>query len=93
MLAGDVPEEVKENVNLFLAEISARRCWSFNLGFALAPDTNIGAGSNERIIYIYSLPFERDAEELTTSGIGLSVWDGTEYQTPLADDVRLRPGR
>ena len=44
VLAGDVPEEVKENVNIFLAEISARRRWSFNLGFALAPDTNIGRG-------------------------------------------------
>ena len=92
VLAGDVPEEVKENVNLFLAEISARRRWSFNVGFALAPDTNIGGGSDERVIYIYGLPFERDAQELTTSGIGLSFWGGAEYQTPLADDLRLRAG-
>ena len=92
VLAGDVPDEVKENVNLFLVEISARRRWSFNLGFALAPDTNIGAGSDERIIYIYGLPFQRDAQELTTSGIGLSVWGGAEYQTPLAADLRLRAG-
>ena len=92
VLAGDVPEAVKENVNLFLAEISARRRWSFNLGVSVAPDTNIGAGSDERIIYIYGLPFQRDAEELTTSGVGLSVWGGAEYQTPLAADLRLRAG-
>ena len=92
VLAGDVPDEVKDNVNLFLAEISARRRWSFNLGVAVAPDTNIGAGSDERIIYIYGLPFQRDAEELTTSGVGLSVWGGAEYQTPLAADLRLRAG-
>ena len=38
VLAGDVPEEVKANVRLFLAEIRARRRWSFNLGMAMAPD-------------------------------------------------------
>ncbi|MDE0240919.1 MAG: hypothetical protein OXI95_14520 [bacterium] len=56
-----------------LAEIRARRCWSFSAGIALVPDTNIGGGSDERTIIIHGLPFERDADELTTSGIGLSV--------------------
>ena len=71
LLASDVSDEVKENVKLFLAGISTRRRWNFNLGVAVAPDTNIGAESDERIIY--GLPFQRDVEELTTSGIGLSV--------------------
>ena len=65
-------------------------------GFALAPDMNIGASSGERIIYIdiggARLPFTRDAEELTTSGIGLSVWVGGEYQYPLSQRWRLRAG-
>ena len=92
VLAGDVPEAVKENVGLFLAEIRARRRWSFNLGVALAPDSNIGGGSDERIIYIYGLPFERDASALTTSGIGISVWGGAEYQAPVSDRLRVRAG-
>ena len=92
VLASDVPDAVKENVNLFLAEIRARDRWSFNLGVALAPDSNISGGSDERIIYIYGLPFERDAEELTTSGIGLSVWGGAEYQAPISDRLRVRAG-
>ncbi|MDE0712884.1 MAG: surface lipoprotein assembly modifier [Rhodospirillales bacterium] len=92
VLAGDVPPAVRANVNLFLAEIRARRRWSFNLGFALAPDTNIGATSEERIIYIYGLPFERDAEDLATSGVGLSAWLSGEYQYPLGDRRRLRAG-
>ena len=92
VLAGDVPDEVKANVRLFLAEIRARRRWSFNVGVALAPDTNIGAGSDERTITIYGLPFERDAEELTRSGIGLSVWGGAEYQAPVSDRLRIRAG-
>ena len=38
------------------------------------------------------LPFQRDAEELTTSGIGVAVWGGAEYQVPVAERLRLRAG-
>ena len=92
VLAGEVPDEVKANVDLFLAEIRVRRRWSFNLGFAVAPDTNIGGTSDERTITIYGLPFERDAQELTRSGIGLSFWGGAEYQAPVSDRLRIRAG-
>ena len=52
VLAGGVPEPVAANIHAFLAEIRARRRWSLNAGFAIAPDTNIGAGSDERTIFI-----------------------------------------
>ena len=77
------------NVNRFLNQMRARKRWSLSLGAAVAPDTNIGAGSDERIIYIdfagQLLPFRRDQEELTTSGIGVSAWLGGEYQYPLGE--------
>ena len=92
VLAGNPPEAVAANVRRFLIRIRARRRWSFNLGFALAPDSNIGSGSEERTIYIYDLPFRRDAEELTTSGVGLSVWGGAEYHHPLSERMRVRAG-
>ncbi len=104
VLAGNPPAGVALNVNRFLNRIRARKRWSLRVGMALAPDTNIGAGSDERIIYIdvggQRLPFTRDAEELTTSGIGLSAWLGGEYQLPLggsatgpgASQWRLRAG-
>ena len=96
VLAGGVPDAVAANVNLFLNEIRSRGRWSFNAGFALAPDSNIGAGSEERTIYIEifgrPLPFERDAEELTSSGIGVALWGGAEYQVPIAERLRLRAG-
>ena len=89
VLAGNPPAGVALNVNRFLNRIRARKRWSLNLGMALAPDTNIGAGSDERIIYIdvggQLLPFRRDADELTTSGIGVSAWLGGEYQYPLGE--------
>ena len=90
VLAGKPPSGVALNVNRFLAEIRARKRWSLRLGMALAPDTNIGAGSDDRIIYIHGLPFRRDQEELTTSGIGISAWVGGEYQVPLGDPSRWR---
>ena len=92
VLAGDPPEAVAANVQRFLGEIRGRGRWSFRLGFALAPDSNIGGTSDERTIYIYNLPFQRDAEELTTSGIGVSVWGGAEYQVGMGEDFRLRAG-
>ena len=96
VLAGGVPSEVATNVQGFLLRIRARYRWSYNAGFAIAPDTNIGAGSEERIILIpvfgQELPFERDAEELTTSGVGLVLWGGAEYQYPMGDRTRLRSG-
>ena len=49
---------------------------------ALTPDTNIGAGSDERIIWIYRLPFRRNQEELTSSGVGISVWTGGGVPLP-----------
>ncbi|MDE0387736.1 MAG: surface lipoprotein assembly modifier [Rhodospirillales bacterium] len=96
VLAGGVPEAVAVNVQRFLEEIRSRDRWSFNVGAALAPDTNIGSGSDVRTIYIpvfgQPLPFQRDAAQLTTSGIGVSVWGGAEYQVPLAERWRLRAG-
>ena len=92
VLAGKPLAPVVANVQRFLAEIRARRRWTMYLGAAMSPDSNIGGASDEQIIYINDLPFRRDAEELTTSGIGVSVWTGGEYQYPLGDRLRLRLG-
>ena len=92
VLAADPPEAVVANVTNFLSIIQSRRRWKFNVGAALAPDSNIGGTSEERTIYIFGLPFERNVEELTTSGIGVSLWGGAEYHYPVLDDVRIRAG-
>ncbi len=91
-IADNPPAPVVANVNLFLAQIRARRRWSFRAGMAIAPDSNIGLGSEEQIIYINGLPFRRDQEQLTTSGVGVAAWAGGEYQYPLSELWRLRAG-
>ena len=92
VLAGKPPASVALNVNRFLLQIRARKRWTMRVGMALAPDSNIGSGSDERTLYLGGLPFRRDQQELTKSGIGLSVWAGGEYQYPLEDRWRLRAG-
>jgi len=96
VLAGDLPPPVVANVQGFLREIRARKRWRVYFGAALAPDSNIGAASDERFIDIHiggvPLPFRRNEEELTTSGVGLSLWTGGEYQRPLGERLRFRAG-
>ena len=96
VLAGKPPAGVALNVQRFLNQIRARKRWSLRLGAALAPDSNLGAGSDERIIYVpvggQLLPFRRNEAELTKSGIGISAWLGGEYQYPISDRWRLRTG-
>ena len=92
VLAGKPPAAVALNVGRFLRQIAARKRWTLRVGMALAPDTNIGASSDERTLYIGGLPFRRDEQELTSSGIGLAAWAGGEYQYPLAERWRLRAG-
>ena len=97
VLAGEVPEAVKANVQRFLVQIRARRRWTMYMGMALLPDSNIGGGTDEEVIYIdfngVELPFDFTLEEETTaSGIGASLWAGGEYQHPLGERLRLRAG-
>ena len=97
VLAGEVPDSVKANVQRFLVQIRARRRWTMYMGMALLPDSNIGSGTDEEVIYIdfngVELPFDFTPEEETTaSGLGASLWAGGEYQHPLAERLRLRAG-
>ena len=92
VLAGNPPPNVAANVGRFLAEMRARKRWNFNLGAALAPDSNISSASDEPTIYYVGPPFPRDPAELPTSGVGLALWGGAEYQHPLGRGLRLRAG-
>ena len=94
-LAANLPPPVVANVNRHLAELRARKRWSAYFGFALAPDTNIGAASSNETVMLdvfgQRLPFTLD-DGGEKSGIGFSVWAGGEHQLPLAPSWRLRLG-
>ena len=92
VLAGKPDPAVAANVHRFLGAIRARKRWSLHAGAALAPDTNIGRGSDERTIYLGGERFRRDEDSLLHSGVGLSVWAGGEYQHPMSRRLKLRIG-
>ena len=92
VLAGKPDPVVAANVHRFLGAIRARKRWSLYAGAALAPDTNIGRGSDERTIYLGGEWFRRDEDSLPHSGVGLSVWAGGEYQHPMGRRLKLRTG-
>ena len=96
VLAGDVPDAVKANVQRFLSQIRARRRWTAYLGVSLVPDSNIGGASDDETIYLQvfgaELPFTRNPEDLPTSGVGASLWTGGAYEHPLTNRLRLRAG-
>lgn len=96
VLAGNPPPAVARNIRRFLEVMRAERRWSRYFGFALAPDTNINAASEDEIIYInfngIPLPFRRDADSTARSGVGAVLWGGAEYQRPVSRRLRLRAG-
>ena len=92
VLAGNPPDPVVANVQRFLNEMRARRNWSVYLGTALAPRSNIGRTSDSEIIEIFGLPFRRDEDDLETSGIGLSIWTGGDYQFPINPRLQFQLG-
>ena len=92
VLAGKPPRAMVANIRRFLRIMRARRRWRTYFGFSIAPDTNINAASDSEIIYIYGLPFRRDADAGEKSGVGVTLWGGGEYQRLLAERLRLRLG-
>ena len=105
-LAGGLPEEVAGRVSHLLAIVQARKRVSGWFGLAIAPDSNVNAGTAARTFTSRlrspltgeSLEFELDEEARETSGIGAVVSASGEYRHPMAFRVaegsatRLRLG-
>ena len=92
VLAGKPPAAVAENVQRYLDAIRARRRWDAHFGFALAPDSNVNAASSEEIVFLYGLPFTVNDESKPSSGVGLILWGGAEYEHPFSERFKLRLG-
>ena len=92
VLASDPPEAVAKNVQSFLDIIRARRRWDAHFGIALAPDSNVNTATAAEIVWLYGLPFRVSDESRPSSGVGLIVWGGVEYEHPLSNRWKLRAG-
>lgn len=92
LAAASIPPAVKRNVMGFLAAIRARKKWTFDFGFAVAPTTNITNESGHDTIDIFGLPFTRDGGAKVESGVGLKSWIGGDYRKPVSRKMQLRSG-
>ena len=91
-LAGDLPAPVVMNVEHFLAMIQRRKNWHATFGVTLMPDRNIGADSEDEVLWIYGLPFLPENDEGPAAGVGLSLWGSAERKTRMSEDWHLRAG-
>ena len=92
-IAGDVPEAVAANVNQFIGIIRARRRLTGHFEVAVAPDSNVNSASSVDCIFIPAFPglcFRLNEESAATSGLGVIVSAGADYDHPLAEG--WRPG-
>ena len=92
VLAGKPPDAVVKNVQRYLDAIRSRRRWDAHFGLALSPDSNVNAASSADVVWLYGLPFTVTDESKPSSGVGLIVWGGAEYEHPVSERLKLRAG-
>lgn len=92
VLAGDLPEAVRANVERFLDVIRQRRVWSLTASFAIVPDSNINSGPSSREVTIGGLPFELSETATEKSAVGAQASLAGTYRFTLSEDFRLQLG-
>jgi hypothetical protein len=90
--AGELPPGVGASIDRFVAAIRQQQSWSYNLSFALAPDSNINNGTSSHETELFGLPFELSDGTRQRSGVGLAIDAGAEFSPQLSDHIRLRLG-
>ena len=88
---GELPAEVLEKVDLFLALIRRQKNWSFDFNLALVPDSNLNqaSGGREECISVGGALLCRPLEE-KQSGVGLSLGGAFEHYWRFSRDFGLR---
>jgi outer membrane protein len=87
-----VPKPVSDNIRVFLNAINARKTFSYNLSFGVAPDSNINAASSVNQLTLFGLPFTLSNNAQQKSGVGIVVNLSGEYRVALSSDWRARGG-
>lgn len=90
VLAGELPDAVRQNIQLFLRQIRARRVWTLSGSFGVAPDSNINAGPSSPNISIGGLPFQLNEEATQKSGVGIVASAGGSYRITLSERWRIQ---
>ncbi len=91
--AGDLPPEVKANIDQFLAAIVRLKHWSYNLALALADDTNVNGATTVNTVDLYRLRVQTLSDDARQkSGTGVAIDVGGEWSPLISNDTKLRLG-
>ena len=90
--AGDLPVEVKANIDQYLGAILRLKRWSYNVGLSLAQDTNVNGATNVHQVDIYGLPFTLSDNARQKSGLGVAIDVGGEWSPLVDDDLKAKLG-
>ena len=84
-LAGELPATVAAAVSRYLAVVQARKRVSGRFRMAVAPDSNVNAGTEARTFRVRGWPVDLkiNEEDRATSGVGVVVSASGEYLHPL----------
>jgi hypothetical protein len=90
--AGDLPIEVRTNIDQFLAAIRRLKRSSYDIAIALADDTNVNGATTAHQVDIYGLPFTLSDDARQTSGVGIMFDIGGDWSPLLSENVKARIG-
>ncbi len=90
--AGDLPPETKTTIDQYLAAIIRLRRWSYNVGVALADDTNVNGATSVHTVDLYGLPFTLSDNARRKSGAGIALDLGGEWSPLLWEQTKARLG-
>jgi tetratricopeptide (TPR) repeat protein len=90
--AGDLAPEVKANIDQYLAAILRLKRWSYDVGLALAQDTNVNGATSVHQVDLYGIPFTLSDNARQKSGAGVTVDLGGEWSPLLSDDIKAKLG-
>ena len=90
--AGDLPDEVRANIDQYIAVIQRVKRWSYDVLFSLADDTNVNGATTAHQVDIYGLPFTLSDDARQTSGVGILFDVGGEWSPLLSDNIKARIG-
>ncbi len=88
--ADDLPPGARARALAFLDEIRRRKAWWITGSAALAPDSNINAATDARLVELFGLPAQLSEDARRTSGIGFNASVSGGYEMRLSPDLRLR---
>ena len=90
--AGDLSDEVRANIDQYIAVIQRQKRWSYDVLFALADDTNVNGATTAHQVDIYGLPFTLSDDARQTSGVGIMFDVGGDWSPLLSANVKARLG-